>query len=373
MIKRVLRYDSPGALGTPKRTDEGFFLSSGKLAKPGVMPYKSDDDTTIFLELVDEDVLSNEVSNATLEQKAFTIEHPEDDVTPDNWSTLAHGDVTNPRYDAEHPDGPGLYVDLAGKTRAILTEIEKPNGKNELSPGYTVEVDDTPGVHPVFGKYDTRQIPGTRRYNHVALTEGARGGRDLQLRKDSAIEVAHMNNEPKDENKGEASEEKNDAGDMQKIMDKLDAMQKQIDELKGAKKDATGEESAEQGAESVKPAEPKEDMKSKTDSADFMTRFAERTELIEVAQKFGVEVEATAENDSIRTAIVEAVAPTVNRKDAAEVRVAYAMITSGKLGMSVPRDTEFEASFVPTYRRADSDEDFAEAIDYDNDFFSNLG
>ncbi len=181
-IRTVTRFDSPGRIRMV-RTPEGFMLTTGKLAKPGIMVYRRADGTEIR-ELVEPEVLEDAVSNASLFGKALTLEHPQDDVTPDNWAKLAHGSWGLASYEGDHEDGPGLYAPVTVHTREMLDILADDSGPRELSPGYSVKVDDTAGEHPEFGPYDTRQIPGTRRYNHGALTAAARGRPGLTIRKD---------------------------------------------------------------------------------------------------------------------------------------------------------------------------------------------
>lgn len=57
-------------------------------------------------------------------------------------------------------------------------------GKVEVSCGYSCDVDDTPGEHPLYGKYDARQI--NIRGNHVAIVDSARAGHTARVRLDNA-------------------------------------------------------------------------------------------------------------------------------------------------------------------------------------------
>lgn len=58
------------------------------------------------------------------------------------------------------------------------------SGKVEVSCGYTCDLDETPGVHPVYGKYDAKQL--NIRGNHLAIVDSARAGRSARVRMDGA-------------------------------------------------------------------------------------------------------------------------------------------------------------------------------------------
>lgn len=109
-----------------------------------------------------------------------TLEHPDVEVDASNVDTLGVGDVDG--YVEEERRGGFVRVKLAVRRKDALDAIRA--GKVELSPGYRVQIDPTPGEHPVHGRYDCQQI--RREYNHLAIVDAARGGHEVRLRTDSA-------------------------------------------------------------------------------------------------------------------------------------------------------------------------------------------
>jgi hypothetical protein len=174
----VRRFDRAGLLGAPIRTRDGFLLVEGFVARPGIYRYQRADGT-IVRELVPRSELHRADSLATLGRAPVTLQHPDDDVTPENVGKLGAGDV-----DGEvlvHDTG-YVKVKLAVRRKDALDAIA--GGTVELSPGYRVTVDPTPGVDPEFGEYDA--IQRNRVYNHVAIVDVARGGAGCHLRADTA-------------------------------------------------------------------------------------------------------------------------------------------------------------------------------------------
>ena len=327
-IRTERRYDAPGRISVI-RTEEGFLLTTGKLAKPGIMLYKRADGTTIR-ELVEPEVLQDVRSNSTLFGKAFTLEHPPEDVTPENWTLYAHGTWGAGVYEQANEQGPGLYAPVTVHTRKALTILEDEDGPRELSPGYSVKVDDTPGNHPEWGPYDTRQIPGTRDYNHGALTEAARGGPDLTIRKDSAFEVVPMKDgEQDDKSKGtEGGEDTSkvtnvvhvDSDKMDAFMNKMEDAMSKMDKRLAALENAGKGDASDEDPEADEDESDKDDKdESKKDSdAAFMERFKARKELETLAARYGVSPEGKADA-ALKLAIAKKVQPNMTRTDSAYI------------------------------------------------------
>lgn len=178
----VFRTDTfKGELQAPVKTVQGWLLCEGFVARPGVYVYKHADGS-ISRELVPEDELHDPKSLATLARSTVTLLHPDVDVTPDNVGELGVGDADGT---VDVMDNGFVKVKMAIRRKDGLAAVEK--GVRELSPGYTVELDETSGEHPVYGRYDA--IQRKRRYNHIAIVPTARGGAGMRLRKDAAYTV----------------------------------------------------------------------------------------------------------------------------------------------------------------------------------------
>ena len=176
-LRTVTRLDRGEALLPSSTTPEGYLLCEARMAKPGVLIYTNADGSQ-RRELIRADELSAPTSLATMGRKPVTIEHPSAPVDKNNVAELGVGDV----------DGEVVYDDGYVKVRLCVRRADAliaiGNGKQEVSPGYAVDLDETPGVDPTFGAYDAIQL--RRRYNHLALTDAARGGVTIRLRADGS-------------------------------------------------------------------------------------------------------------------------------------------------------------------------------------------
>jgi hypothetical protein len=366
--KTVWRYDAGGKVRT-RRTPEGFLITEGSIAQPGIMLYE-DADGNVTRELVDEDVLNDPKANATLYGKALVVEHPDADVTPDNWRELAHGTAGDWSYED------ALWVGLNVYTRDALDAIAA--GKVQLSPGYAVRVDDTPGTHPKFGPYDTRQLPG-RQYNHVALTDEARGGPNLTIRRDSARQVTRddtmttkptkpttqpktkptvrrdADGAPVDETTTQQDATGGDVydprADMQALNQKFDKMIGLLEKVLGGGDDSEVDDKVDADGEPMpddKVDADGEPPAPKQDSAAPGRLLAERRKIDEVAARYGIDVSTDdlldASNDKVKRYIIKQVRPTFKRYDSADaVAVMFDELSSAPTADAMYSGNDFAA------------------------------
>lgn len=165
-------------LASIKRTDEGFLIVEGFVAKPGILIYRGPDGQEVR-ELVTAESLHRDDSLETLKRKPVTLKHPGKDVDPRSVKQVRVGSVGT---DVEITEDGRVKVSFTVERSDAIKAVE--DGTHQLSPGYRVEIDPTPGIHPIFGRYDAIQV--SRRYNHLAIVDRARGGPQIHLRADEA-------------------------------------------------------------------------------------------------------------------------------------------------------------------------------------------
>jgi hypothetical protein len=189
-VKTELRFDRAPLTRQPKRTPQGFLEVDGDIARPGIYEYRGADGNVIR-ELKPPEVL--EASLAAYDALSITVGHPRRDgelipVTADNVRAHEVGTVRGPaRMEAGR-----AVATLVIKDAKAIRDVEA--GRRELSPGYAVDLDETPGADKRWaypsnpeGRYDTvarRIVP-----NHLALVDYARGGPQMRLRMDEAERV----------------------------------------------------------------------------------------------------------------------------------------------------------------------------------------
>jgi len=323
--KNVFRFDR-GELRPAKRTDEGYLVLDGYIARPGIYVYQNQDGSK-RRELVPEDTLSSRSSLDTLRLKPITNNHPDphaypDMVTRENVQDLAVGST-----------GEVVEVSDDGRPRFTMTiqhqdaidDVEA--GKRELSPGYRCDIRWESGEHPIFGKYDAIQV--NRVYNHLALVDQGRGGASAHLRMDGAAEVTD-----------EVIEDKKDV--------KMDAIEALV-EYGFDKTDA--ERLVQEGSELLVKAAKYDALPSDEDvKAAAIDERTERTTLDSMANEQGLDAEETVklDNDELKAAILEAADVEVPHVDgidaAAAVKFTWATFKAGYKAPEQRQDGDDESN-----------------------------
>ena len=176
----VRRYDLGGELLHPHRRPDGTLLCEGRSVREGVLEYRRADGS-IHRELVTRQAL---IDTATSGARAtMTLDHPSEGfVSPDYVQRLMTGDVDGTPSVEEDAQGGFVRVRVALRRRDAIDAFDSGKAR-QLSWGYEATLDETPGEHPVFGRYDASQIG--RVVNHLAQVERGRSAGAV-LRADSA-------------------------------------------------------------------------------------------------------------------------------------------------------------------------------------------
>lgn len=169
-----MRFLSQGKLGSKRSyTPEGFLVCHDvPIARTGAMTYVDHELPELeatrdgLLNVTrDADVLFHPDTVASFQGKPVVDDHPEEDVTPDNWEDYAVGTVQNVRRGTgEWQDC--LLADLLITSARIIRMIEQ-DEKREVSCGYDADYEQ---VSPGNGRQ--LNIVG----NHVALVDRGRCG-----------------------------------------------------------------------------------------------------------------------------------------------------------------------------------------------------
>lgn len=166
-------------LTSRERTAEGYLRVSARLSRTGLQDYArgeigfdGDPRGVVRMYRPDSEVFDAD-SMASFAMKPVTIDHPDDLVTLGNFKDLAVG------FSGENisRDGQFLRGSLLVTDAAAISAIE--SGLVEISLGYTLELDMTPGKTPDGQAYDAvqRKIRG----NHIALVDAGRCGGECRL------------------------------------------------------------------------------------------------------------------------------------------------------------------------------------------------
>lgn len=157
------------------RTKEGYLTVKAPVTLPGVFPYKRNDGGLSFEAKLPEELFSDETIQS-VNNKPVTNDHPNEQVTINNYNTYAKGMTAN---DAAVEDDK-LTVSFTVTDADTIRAIEQ--GKRELSLGFEADVEKTAGEFE--GKrYDS--VQRNIRVNHLAIVQRGRVGPSASIRGDS--------------------------------------------------------------------------------------------------------------------------------------------------------------------------------------------
>lgn len=278
-----MKYYTPTKLSENMHvTPEGYLVcvgvpitrTGGLTYGEGETPLETDADGKILIYRDAENVFHADTM-ASFEGKPVTINHPQDFISPENWSYLAKGTVQNVRP-AEGDDPQHLIADLLITDKMAIQLVK--NGLREVSCGYEAEYTQTGE-----GEGKQTKIIG----NHIALVQRGRAGREFRINDHEGkgthlmakfkdlLEKLHITAKAVDEEMKKDDEKKDDkkeekkepAKDESAEMTQLMAMLKEITDKVESMQKAPAAPAEEAPASDEKKEEPKNEEK-KEDSKD---------------------------------------------------------------------------------------------------------
>lgn len=178
------------------KTDEGFLDAKVYPTKAGVFKYLNKDGS-IRRELRSRDEVHKADSLRTLQNKPHTNSHPPQLLTSKNTKQYQTGMVHGDHVVSD--DGIHTVTRVVVTDEAAIRDIE--SGKEQVSCGYTCDMDNTPGVDPEFGEYDAKQL--NIKYNHLASEWRGRAGSGARITQDSDEDHVRFDAYEIDENNDE--------------------------------------------------------------------------------------------------------------------------------------------------------------------------
>ncbi|HDL7084423.1 TPA: DUF2213 domain-containing protein [Yersinia enterocolitica] len=174
-----MQYFYNSRLGETRFTmsDGGLLCKDVPIGRTGVQLYggeelddiEPDSDGEILVERTEDEVFRPETL-ASFEGMTFTVSHPIEDVTPDNWGRYAAGHIQNVRRGTGDQSDLMIADIVVKKAEAIKVILEE--GVDQISSGYDAEYQQT-----AVGKARQYDIIA----NHVALVPTGRAGKRCSI------------------------------------------------------------------------------------------------------------------------------------------------------------------------------------------------
>lgn len=281
------RYDRSNIKGDAVITDEGYIRANAIVTRTGVFNYRNADGS-LRRELRHPDDVLHEDSISTMSMIPMTNGHPHQKlVTAENFKTLSIGFTG----ETIKKDGNFILANFLITDRDGVEAVTK-FGRKELSLGYTVDLVDEKGIYE-GEEYDARQT--NIRYNHLAIVDSARAGKEARIALDSNDAEQIINNEdqmakrrvkidqeevyvePATADYIERLEE-----DLKNLKDERDRVQAEIDMIRDKLEKAEARDVVDIDE---KDMAKEEKVEAKMDSADFKKAVASRVKLLKNASQ----------------------------------------------------------------------------------------
>jgi hypothetical protein len=180
-MSEALRFDRAEISPDWEETPEGYLRIKATFARTGLQRYRRQDGKEA-IEYRPEEEVSRKDALLSLANLPVTLEHPPELLTPETCRQYQRGH-TGSMVEYRSPFAVGF---VTVTDREAIDAIKRRDAR-EVSVGYRVKFDATPGVTPDGQRYDgvQREISG----NHVAIVRKGRAGPEVRLHMDSAYAV----------------------------------------------------------------------------------------------------------------------------------------------------------------------------------------
>lgn len=319
--------DTVTVAGT-RRRDDGYLIADARVARTGIQIYAGWEVGKPEMDVVrvyrpESEVFARDTL-ASFAHRPITNDHPDEQVTADNWKEHAVGQSG----DEIARDGTFIRVPLMVADGKTIADIE--GGKRELSAGYSATLDWTAGTSPEGEAYDA--VQRNIKANHIAVVRHGRAGSQVRIGDGAEKWGASPVNL-------QTADEKEIQMDLRKVLvdglqvettdagaTAINKLQKDADTLRQQLSDATTEHSeaiAAKDAELAKKDAEIDELKGKVLDATALDKLvAARADLINTAKAIAKDVKTEGLSDAdIRKAVVVAKLGDAAVKDKAQAYI----------------------------------------------------
>lgn len=285
------RYDNVAIKAT--KTSEGFIRDAPIVGRTGILKYKNADGSTRYEYRPPEEAF-NADSLASLQGKPITVGHKAMVSAGNAAKVQPIGTVLT----AGRQDGDTIRADI------VIYDL--PTSARELSCGYSLDLDETPGTAPDGQHYDA--VQRNIRYNHVAVVPRGRAGiarlnmDGEQIIDDDTKGTKKMANDTMTKVRTDSGLEYDAAPEVGVYVEKLKkdiAAAKKAHDTLQAKYDAAL-------ADIDKVKKEKKELEKKN-SDNFDSAVTERVEMLDAAKKHRIDGAEKMSNTDIKKAVIKAV------------------------------------------------------------------
>lgn len=175
-----MKFNDRVSVGDVKELKEGYLVATAKVARTGVQEYLAQElgdiafdagfkpNQVVRVNRPEESVFDSDTLNS-ITRVPVTVNHPDENVTAENWANLAVGEVG----DSVRRDGEWIVVNPMIKDSAAIKAAKTTH--KEISMGYTADI--VPCADRSIADFEMKNI----RMNHLALVPRGRAGHEARI------------------------------------------------------------------------------------------------------------------------------------------------------------------------------------------------
>lgn len=176
----MMRFNDRVSVGDVKELKEGYLVATAKVARTGIQEYLAIElgdialnagfsaNDVVRVNRPEESVFATDTLNS-ITRVPVTVNHPDENVTAENWANLAVGEVG----DSVKRDGEWIVVNPMIKDSAAIKAAKTTH--KEISMGYTADI--VPCADKSIADFEMKNI----RMNHLALVPRGRAGHEARI------------------------------------------------------------------------------------------------------------------------------------------------------------------------------------------------
>lgn len=288
--------------GTFRRTSDGYLSGKVCVTGAGVFRYLDDNGRDIVRVLRPREAVSEARSLESMNGKPVTLQHPGEDVTPENFKDYAVGLSAN---DVEF-DGLNIWVTLT-VNRADAIEAMESGKVRAISCGYWADVESREGV---WQGTEYSRVMSNIRINHIALVQEGRAGDGVKFRIGDSADAAKFfrQTQKAGDSAGKESTMKKNLLIDGAVFEVDEAVASRIQNLDKALADAKAEHEKAVAAITAERDALNAEIKKLKDEAPDASKIAQlvsdKVALIAKASAFGCDVKAEDSDMDIKKAVI---------------------------------------------------------------------
>ena len=170
-------------------TSDGYLVGQARIARTGIQEYLGSEmgegHSDVIRVYRPRDEVFSDATMRSFAHRPMTDDHPPEMVSADNWKRFSVGSTGDEVLEEKDGDIRYVRVPLTLMDQDVIEKVQA--GKQELSAGYTCDIDWTPGQTDQGEPYDA--VQRNIKANHLAVVSRGRAGHQCRIGDGRAVDA----------------------------------------------------------------------------------------------------------------------------------------------------------------------------------------